>query len=76
MIKGNALQITDLLFGSFEEHDSNLDNAIKANPEYDEAKARINEHYEKLRKFDPKLLLDLEADHITLEVIVSTPDEF
>ncbi len=69
MSKINTLIITDLIFGSVEKHESDLDNAINANPEYAEAAARANEHYEKVKKLDAELWLEMEADLITLETI-------
>lgn len=69
MSKINTLQITDLVFGSVDKHEEDLNKTINANPEYTQAVERVNEHYEKLKTLDRELWLDMDADLITLETI-------
>lgn len=69
MSKTNTLQITDLMFGSFEEHDLKLHNIIKSNPEYMGAVKDLEEHYEELKKINPDLWLEMDSDVNRVEVI-------
>lgn len=69
MSKINTLQITDLMFGSFEKNEMDLHNVINANPEYVETVAKVEQHYEKLKKLDRELWLEMDADLVTMETI-------
>ena len=68
MSKMNNLCITDLMFGSMEEHDLELQNAISINPEYTEAVKRIEKHYEELKKLGYKQWLEMDSNINGLEI--------
>lgn len=68
MNKINNLNITDLIFGSMEEHDAKLSDAIDSNPEYMEAVNKVKEHYEKLKELAPEMWFEMDSDITTMEV--------
>lgn len=68
MSKINTIQITDLMFGGFEEHDTKLSNAIDSNPEYMETVKKVESHYDELRKLDRELWAKMNSDVTRMEV--------
>ena len=69
ILKGNNLNITDLILGGYEDYDMEIAKAIDNNPKYIEAVQKIEGHYEKLKHFDKKLWLEMDSDINTLETI-------
>ena len=64
ILKGNNLNITDLIFGSFEEHDTELSNAIALNSEYKSAEKKLKGQ---LNKLDTKTRLEIDDTICLLE---------
>ncbi len=63
------LGIKDLMNKPFEDHDMELQKVLRDNPEYIEAEKTVKELMEKVKGFDRKIWLDLDAETNYMEAL-------